>query len=46
MADLLVHLKDFGLADAYVLATAKKLNAKVLAGDMHFKGVKEAFLIK
>ena len=39
-------LKDFGLADAYVLATAKKLKAKVLTGDAHFKNVKEAVLIK
>ncbi len=39
-------LKDFGLADAYVLATARKLKAKVLTGDMHFKDVKEAVLIK
>ena len=39
-------LKDFGLADAYVLATAKKLKAKVLTGDAHFKSVKEAVLIK
>jgi predicted nucleic acid-binding protein len=38
--------KDFGLADAYVLATARMLKAKVLTGDMHFKGVKEAVLIK
>lgn len=39
-------LKDFGLADAYVLATAKKLKAKVLTGNLHFKGVKEAVLIR
>ena len=39
-------LKDFGLADAYVLATARKLKAKVLTGDMHFKGVKEAVLMR
>ena len=39
-------LKDFGLADAYVLATARKLKAKVLTGDMHFKDVKEAVLIR
>ena len=39
-------LKDFGLADAYVLATARKLKAKVLTGDVHFKDVKEAVLIK
>ena len=39
-------LKDFGLADAYMLATARKLKAKVLTGDLHFKGVKEAVLIR
>jgi predicted nucleic acid-binding protein len=39
-------LKDFGLADAYVLATARKLKSKVLTGDAHFKSVKEAVLVK
>ena len=39
-------LKDFGLADAYVLATARKLKSKILTGDPHFKGMKEAILIK
>ena len=39
-------LKDFGLADAYVLAAARKLRAKVLTGDIHFKNVKDAILIK
>lgn len=38
--------KDFGLADAYVLATARKLKLKVLTGDLHFRNVKEAVLIK
>jgi predicted nucleic acid-binding protein len=38
--------KDFGLADAYVLATAKKLKSKVLTGDLHFKNVKEASLVR
>ena len=38
--------KDFGLADVYVLATARKLNSKILTGDMHFKNVKNAVLIK
>lgn len=37
--------KDFGLADAYILATARKLKTKVLTGDPHFEGVKEAILI-
>ena len=39
-------LKDFGLADAYVLATARKLKSKILTGDPHFKGFKEAVFIK
>jgi len=39
-------LKDFGLADAYVLATARKLKAKVLTGDLHFKNIKDAVMIK
>jgi predicted nucleic acid-binding protein len=39
-------LKDFGLADAYVLAAARRLKAKVLTGDVHFRGVKEAVLIR
>lgn len=39
-------VKDFGLADAYILATAGKLKAKILTGDMHFKNMKEAVLIK
>ena len=38
-------MKDFGLADAYVLATAEKLDAKVLTGDLHFKDVEEAILL-
>lgn len=38
-------IKDFGLADAFVLLTARKLNAKILTGDPHFKGFKEAILI-
>jgi predicted nucleic acid-binding protein len=38
--------KDFGLADAYVLATARKLKSKVLTGDKHFRHVKEAVLLK
>jgi len=36
---------DFGLADAYVLAVARRIKSRVLTGDLHFKGVKEAILI-
>lgn len=38
--------RDFGLADAYVLATARRLRSRVLTGDLHFRGVKEAVLIE
>jgi len=38
--------KDFGLADAYVLAAAKRTGAKILTGDLHFKGITGAVLIK
>jgi predicted nucleic acid-binding protein len=37
--------KDFGLADSYVLATARKLKSKILTGDAHFKGLAEAILL-
>jgi len=38
-------IKDFGLADAYVLAAARNLDAKVLTCDVHFKNIKEAILL-
>jgi PIN domain nuclease of toxin-antitoxin system len=41
-----MSVKDFGLADAYVLATARQLKAKVLTGDVHFKDVKDAVSIR
>jgi len=37
--------KDFGLADAFVLAVARRTKSKILTGDVHFKGVKGAVLI-
>jgi PIN domain nuclease of toxin-antitoxin system len=37
--------KDFGLADAFVLATARRLKSKILTGDAHFKPLKEAIMI-
>ncbi len=36
---------DFGLADAFVLATARSRNSKVLTGDPHFKGLPEAVIV-
>ncbi len=38
--------KDFGIADAFILAAADKLEAKVFTGDPHFKGLKNAIMIK
>lgn len=44
-AEIKKEIKDFGLADAFVLLTARKLGAKIVTGDPHFKGLKEAVLI-
>ena len=38
------QIKNFGLIDAFILLTARKLNAKVLTGNFHFKGFKEAVM--
>jgi len=35
-------IRDFGLADAFVLATARKKSAKILTGDPHFETIPEA----
>jgi len=37
--------RDFGLADAFVLAAARRTKSKILTGDVHFKGLKGAILI-
>ncbi len=39
-------IKDFGLVDALILTLARELNAKVVTGDEHFRGFKEAVFIK
>ena len=36
---------DFGLADAFVLATARNRSSRVLTGDPHFKGLPETVMI-
>ena len=38
--------KDFGIADAFILAAANKLEAKIITGDPHFKGLENAIMIK
>jgi len=37
--------RDFGLSDAYVLATARTLEAKILTGDSYFKNFEKAIMI-
>jgi len=44
-SEMLKTKRDFGLADAYVLAIARRIKSRVLTGDLHFEGVKEAILI-
>ncbi len=44
-AEIKQKIKDFGLVDALVLATARKLDAKILTGDPHFRSFKEAVMI-
>ena len=44
-AEIRRTIRDFGLADAYVLATARRLGAKVLTGDPHFNGVEDAIML-
>ena len=38
-------LKYFGMIDCLILLTARKLSAKILTGDPHFKGFKEAVMV-
>lgn len=38
--------RHMGLADVFVLLTARKLNAKVVTGDEDFRDMKEAIMIK
>ena len=39
------NIRDFGLADAFVLATARMLKAKIVTGDPHFKGMRNVILL-
>jgi predicted nucleic acid-binding protein len=45
-AEIRKRIKDFGLIDAFVLLTARKLKAKIITGDEHFRNIKETILIK
>lgn len=43
-AELRKKINLFGLADTFVVITARKLGAKIITGDQHFKGMKEVGL--
>ena len=45
-AEMKRRIRDFGLADSFVLASARMLNAKIVTGDEHFKGFKNVVFIK
>ena len=36
---------DFGMADSIIFITARKLGAKIVSGDKHFKNFKEAVFL-
>ena len=38
-------IKDFGLVDSLIFIAARKLGAKIVTGDPHFKSFKETILI-
>ncbi len=44
-AEMRKKIKDFGMADTVVLHTARRLVAKVVTGDPHFKGFKEVIML-
>jgi len=45
-ANIRNKMRDFGLVDSFIYVIAKKLNAKILTGDGHFRKFKEAVMIK
>jgi len=44
-AAMKAKIKGWGMADSVTLATAQLAKAKVVTGDKHFKGLKQAILI-
>ncbi len=45
-AEIKAGNKNFGLADSFVLFTARKLGAKVHTGDPDFRGIQDAVMLK
>lgn len=44
-ADMKNKIKGFGLVDSLIISVAKKLNAKILTKDEHFKKFKEVVFL-
>jgi predicted nucleic acid-binding protein len=44
-ADIRIKIKDFGMADCFVLLTARRLKARIITGDPHFKGFKDVLFL-
>jgi len=44
-AEMHKKIRDFGLIDSLLLVLARRLNAKILTGDKHFKQFKEAIFL-
>ena len=44
--DIKKKMRDFGLADVFILVTAKMLDAQIVTGDEHFKDFKNVVFIK
>ena len=45
-AEIKSKMPNFGLADALIITAAKSISARVLTSDEHFRGFKEAVMIK
>lgn len=44
-AEMRKKVKDFGLADTFVLVAARRIKSKILTGDEHFRAIKEAVFV-
>lgn len=44
-AEMKQRMPDFGMADAFVLASARDRGVKVLTGDPHFQGLEDAITL-
>jgi predicted nucleic acid-binding protein len=44
-AEMRKKINDFGLADAFVIAISKNLQAKIVTGDKHFQNIPNTIMI-